>query len=134
MARAFLLSHGARVASAAETFVPAGRTIAFYSEFDKTLRANGLAALNSGDIQPTETLTGPCKVANYHHSRFENEAIAQHLAVTSSTSGGRSYHVGSDLPKPQPRCTPPASMWAQISPYTTSSTTPAPRPSSPPRT
>ncbi len=113
MARAFLLSHGARVGSAADTFVPAGRTIAFYSEFDQTtLREYGLAALSHGDIQPTETLTGPCPVANYYHTRFEDEAIAQHLAVESSATGGRSYYVGSDLPDPSWLCTTPAACKA----------------------
>jgi hypothetical protein len=113
MARAFLLSHGARVGSAADTFVPAGRTIAFYSEFDETtLREYGLAALNHGDIQPTETLVGPCPVSNYYHSKFEDEAIAQHLAVESSATGGKSYYVGPDLPDPSWLCTTPAACKA----------------------
>ncbi len=108
MSRAYLLSHGARVSSEPETFVPAGRKIAFYSEFDQnTLRENGLAALNSGSITPTETLVGPCAVPNYYHSKFEDEAIAQHLAVESSASGGVSYYVGSDLPDPSWLCTTP---------------------------
>lgn len=113
MARAYLLSHGARIGNQPNTFVPAGRTIAFYSEFDQnTLRLNGLAALNAGDIKPTDTKVGPCEVANYYHSKFEDAAIAQHLASDSSASGGKSYYVGADLPDPSWLCTTPAQCQA----------------------
>jgi len=46
-------------------------------------------------------------VANYYHSRFEDEAIAEHLASESSASGGKSYYVGDDLPDPSWLCTTP---------------------------
>jgi hypothetical protein len=108
MPRAYVLSHGARVGNYLETFVPAGKSISFYSEFDEnTLRVNGLAAFNAGDISPTETLTGPCPVANYVHSTFEDDAIAQHIASESSASGGKPYYVGSDLPDGIVLCTTP---------------------------
>lgn len=109
MARAYLLSHGARVGNQPDTFVPAGRSISFYSEFDQnTLRLSGLAALNAGDIKPTQTFYGPCPVSNYYHSRFEDPAIAQHLANESSASGGTSYYVGDQLPDPSWLCTTPS--------------------------
>lgn len=108
MPRAYVLSHGARKGNYLDTFVPDGKSISFYSEFDEnTLRVNGLAAFNAGDIKPTETLTGPCPVANYVHSTFEDDAIAQHIASQSSASGGKPYYVGSDLPDGIVLCTTP---------------------------
>ena len=109
MARAYLLSHGSREADKGDTFVPAGRSISFFSEFDtNVLRLNGLAALSGGDYSPTETKVGPVTVSNYRHTQFEDFAIAQHLASESSASEGKSYYVGQDLPSPVYLCTNPA--------------------------
>lgn len=108
MARAFILGHGVRYPDAEFTFVPTGRSIAFYAEVDqRVLRVNGLAALNHGAIPPTETLTGPCQVPNYALRAFGDTAIAEHLASISSVSGGRPYFVGIDLPSPSYLCTEP---------------------------
>jgi hypothetical protein len=108
MARAFLLSHGARQPSAGNTFVPAGKSISFYSEYDEnTLRSIGLAAVNAGDVTPIDTFTGPITIPNYLLVKFEDNAIAQHLAAESSQTGGRLYFVGSDLDSPTKLCTSP---------------------------
>jgi Putative adhesin Stv domain len=109
MARAFILGHGSRVPGREKTFVPTGKSISFYSEVDEnTLRSNGLAALNAGDIPPVETFEGESEVDNYSLSRFEDFAIAQHLASESSLTGGTSYFIGMDkIPSPVPLCTTP---------------------------
>jgi hypothetical protein len=109
MARAFLLSHGARVPGSGNTFVPEGKSISFYSEYDEnTLRSIGLAAVNAGDVTPVDTFTGPAEIPNYLLAKFEDNAIAQHLAAESSQTGGRMYFVGSDLPSPTRLCTSPS--------------------------
>ncbi len=109
MARAFILGHGIRVPGVEKTFVPAGRSISFYSNVDEnTLRANGLAALNAGDIPPVETFAGESEVDNYGLSRFEDSAIAQHMASESSLTDGKSYFIGMDtLASPLFLCTNP---------------------------
>jgi hypothetical protein len=108
VAKAFLLSHGARVGNADDTFVPNGRSIAFYSEFDEnTLRSVGLAALNSGDIEPTETFGPGETVSNYYLSRFADNEMAEHLAAASSSTGGALYFTGGELPDPSWLCTTP---------------------------
>jgi Putative adhesin Stv domain len=108
MARAFLLSHGTRVGSVGDTFVPPGRTIAFYSEFDEnTLRTIGLAALNAGDITPTETFEGGSPVPNYGLPRFSDGEMAEHLASVSSQTNGTLYFTGAELPDPAWLCTTP---------------------------
>ncbi len=108
MARAFILSHGARVSDYPETFVPQGKTISFYSEYDQnTLRSIGLAALNAGDVQPTQTYTAGQTIPNYLLSRFEDEAIAQHLASHSSATNAALYFAGMELPSPTVLCTTP---------------------------
>lgn len=110
MARAFILSHGTRVESIDPTFVPTGRSIAFYSEFDQnTLRTVGLAALNAGDIKPTETFTAGQPVSNYILSNFEDSALAEHLANESSRTDGTPYYVGDGpVPAMAALCTTPA--------------------------
>ncbi len=109
MARAFILGHGSRVPGREKTFVPTGKSISFYSEVDEnTLRSNGLAALNAGDIPPVETFDAESEVDNYSLSRFEDFAIAQHMASESSLTGGTSYFIGMDnIPSPVPLCTTP---------------------------
>lgn len=108
MARAFLLSHGTRVASVGDTFVPEGRSIAFYSEYDQnTLRSIGLAALSAGDVTPTETFTAGQTVANYGLPRFADNEMAEHLASVSSLTDGRLYFTGAELPDPSWLCTTP---------------------------
>jgi hypothetical protein len=109
MARAFILGHGQRIPGQDKTFVPAGRSISFYSEVDEnTLRSNGLAALNAGDIPPVETFDAESEVYNYTLSRFEDSAIAEHMASESSLTGGKSYFIGMDtLPSPLLLCTSP---------------------------
>ncbi len=109
MARAFILGHGARIPGREKTFVPTGKSISFYSEVDEnTLRSNGLAALNAGDIPPVETFDAESEVDNYSLSRFEDFAIAQHMASESSLTGGTSYFIGMDnIPSPVPLCTTP---------------------------
>jgi hypothetical protein len=97
MARAFLLCHGSRVDGRDYTFVPEGRTISFYSEFDEnTLRSTGLAALNAGDITPNETYEAGDPIPNYSLSRFNDSEMAQHLAVESSLTDGTLYFLGQD--------------------------------------
>ncbi len=109
MAKAFLLSHGARQPGAGDTFVPEGKSISFYSEYDEnTLRSIGLAAVNNGDVQPVDTFVGPATLPNYLLVQFEDSAIAQHLASESSQTGGKLYFVGQDMPSPTRLCTSPA--------------------------
>ncbi len=106
MARAYLLSHGARIGDRPDTFVPEGKSISFYSEFDQnTLRTIGLAAVSSGDITPTQTFNAGDPVSNYNLVEFEDSAIAEHLAAESSQTGGKLYFTGSDLPSPTWLCT-----------------------------
>jgi hypothetical protein len=70
MARAFYLGHGATVPGVGKTFVPAGKSISFYCNVDdNTLRANGLAALNAGDLPLVETSDAESEVDNYIVSR-----------------------------------------------------------------
>jgi hypothetical protein len=109
MARAFILSHGERDPGEGDTFVPEGKSISFYSEYDEnTLRSIGLAAVNAGDIKPAETFEAGEPLPNYTLSQFEDSAIAQHLAMESSATGGKLYFVGTDLrPTPLPLCTTP---------------------------
>ena len=108
MARAYLLSHGARIGDRPNTFVPTGKSISFYSEFDQnTLRTIGLAALSAGDITPTETFEAGDEVANYVLVEFEDSAMAEHLAAASSASGGTLYFTGAELPSPAWLCTTP---------------------------
>jgi hypothetical protein len=109
VAKAFLLSHGARIGNVGDTFVPAGRSIAFYSEFDQnTLRSIGLAAVSAGDIEPTETFGAGEAVSNYYLSRFADNEMAEHLAAESSSSGGTLYFTGGGLlPDPSWLCTTP---------------------------
>ena len=106
MARAFILSHGERTEGDWDTFVPEGRTLAFYSEFDEyTWRSAGLAAINAGDIEPVVTLNGGDVVSNYELGAFEDSAMAEHIASLSSRTGGKPYFIGSDLPDPLKLCT-----------------------------
>jgi hypothetical protein len=109
MARAFILSHGERVPGRGDTFVPEGKSISFYSEYDEnTLRSIGLAAVNAGDIQPAETFESGEDVPNYRLLQFEDSAIAEHLAMESSATGGKLYFVGTDLvPATVSLCTTP---------------------------
>ena len=115
MARAFILGHGASIPGREKTFVPAGKSISFYSEVNtNTLRANGLAALNAGGIPPVQTFKERSPVDNYELSAFEDEAIAQHLASESSLTGGKTYYIGLEtsfgttpLPSPLRLCTTP---------------------------
>jgi hypothetical protein len=109
MARAFILGHGTRIPGREKTFVPSGKSISFYSEVDQnTLRANGLAALNAGDIPPVETFDAESEVDNYRLSRFEDDAIAEHMASESSLTGGPTYFVGmGSLPSPLALCSTP---------------------------
>lgn len=108
MANAFLLSHGTRVGDWPETFVPEGKTISFYAQFDENvLRSIGLAALNAGDIEPTQTVEGGKPVPNYYHSRFADNEMAEHLTSVSSATGGAVYFVGGELPDPSYLCTTP---------------------------
>ena len=104
----YLLSHGARIGDRPNTFVPEGKTISFYSEFDQnTLRTIGLAALSAGDITPTDTFEAGDEVANYVLVQFEDSAMAEHLAAESSASGGTLYFTGAELPSPAWLCTTP---------------------------
>jgi hypothetical protein len=108
VATAFLLSHGARVENVDDTFVPQGRSISFYSEFDEnTLRTIGLAAVNAGDIIPTETFQGGETVSNYVLLRFDDGEMAEHLAAESSQTGGKLYFTGAELPEQAWLCTTP---------------------------
>ena len=115
MANAFLLCHGSRIDGRDATFVPEGRTISFYSEFDEnTLRTHGLAALNAGDIAPNETYQGGTQIPNYSLSRFSDAEMAQHLAVESSLTDGTLYFLG-DAPFANERtalCTTPVACQA----------------------
>jgi hypothetical protein len=89
MARAFILGHGARIPGEAKTFVPTGRSISFYSDVDEvTLRANGFAALSAGDIPPVAKFDAGSEIDNYELTRFEDEALAQHMATESSLTRG----------------------------------------------
>jgi hypothetical protein len=91
-----------------DTFVPTGKSIAFYSEYDEnTLRSIGLAALNAGDVEPVDTFRAGDPIPNYRLSRFEDEAIAQHLASHSSATSAKLYFVGIQLPTPTSLCTTP---------------------------
>jgi hypothetical protein len=117
MARAFILGHGTRVPGVDKTFVPAGKSISFYSNVDEnTLRSNGLAALNAGDIPPVETFDAQNpEVDNYGLTRFEDSAIAEHMASESSLTGGKTYYIGLEtsfgttpLPSPVWLCTTPS--------------------------
>ena len=108
MATAYLLSHGARVENVDDTFVPEGRSISFYSEFDEnTLRSIGLAAVNAGDITPTETFNAGETVSNYVLQRFADDEMAEHLAAASSQTDGALYFTGGELPDPAWLCTTP---------------------------
>jgi hypothetical protein len=109
MTRAFILSHGSRVPGNGTTFVPEGKSISFYSEYDQnTLRSIGLAALNAGDIEPVDTFKAGDPIPNYRLSQFEDSAIAQHLAAESSATNAKLYFVGQQLPSPTALCTTPA--------------------------
>jgi hypothetical protein len=108
MARAFILSHGERVPGGGTTFVPEGRTISFYSDYDEnTERAIGLAAISAGDIKPAETFEAGDELSNYRLDAFADDEMAEHLAAQSSATGGRLYFVGRDLPTPTRLCTTP---------------------------
>jgi len=108
MARVWVLSHGARPGGLAETFVPTGKTVHYYAEFDEnTLRITGLAALNAGDIKPTQSFGGGATISNYYLSAFEDSAIAEHLVSLSSRSGGELAILGGDLPAEMMLCTAP---------------------------
>ena len=79
------------------------------------MRWNGLAALNAGDIPPVETFAAESEIYNYRLSRFDDRAIAQHIASESSLTGrhdlfhwtGDQVSESTPLPSPLRLCTTP---------------------------
>jgi hypothetical protein len=96
MAKYWVLSHGCRPADDwPDTFVPAGTTVHYYSEFDEnTFRTNGLAAINAGDITANETFNAGAKITDYWLTPFDDAELAQHYASQSSRTGGELKAIG----------------------------------------
>lgn len=108
MAKVWILSHGARITTWPDTFVPADKTVHYYADYDQnTLRVNGLAALSAGDIQPTKSFAGGDPISDYFLSKFSDAELAQHFASESSRTGGPMLTIGGDLPDNLALCTNP---------------------------
>lgn len=95
MANAYLLGHGARDTNEPLTFVPEGKSISFYAEFDEyALQSIGLAVLNAGDITPTETYNSGDDIPNYLLQTFTDDELMKFLSAESSRTDGRLYFIG----------------------------------------
>jgi hypothetical protein len=95
VANAYLLGHGARDTNEPKTFVPDGKSISFYAEFDEyALQSIGLAVLNAGDITPTETYESGEEIPNYLLQTFTDDELAKMLSAESSRTDGTLYFVG----------------------------------------
>ncbi len=70
--------------------------------------------VNAGDIPAVERFDEKSEIYNYRLSRFEDRAIAQHVAWESSLTGGPTYFIGLETsfgstspPSPLLLCTTP---------------------------
>ncbi|HEX9260406.1 MAG TPA: hypothetical protein VF855_12775 [Acidimicrobiales bacterium] len=102
-----VMGHGARDPGRGNTFVPAGTSLKFYSNFDENMFfTNGLAALSDGGFgNPNETVEDD-DVANYILEAVEDWQMQRYLTV--DRSGADLYFVGERLPANSALCTTPA--------------------------
>ncbi|MGH9247555.1 MAG: putative adhesin [Acidimicrobiales bacterium] len=79
---AFVLGHGGLDAATANTFVPTGMRVSFYSKLNENmLFSNGFAALATGGAGSVQTYNAGQPVPNYEMEKLEDERVASYMQI-----------------------------------------------------